>query len=329
MDIRQFQDEDIDPRRFITPALVVIFAILVLLLLFNSYYTVQPNEEAVVMRFGKYQATAPPGLHYRIPLVDEVLKVSVEDRSVRLPFGTRSGRPAGAPEREDETLMLTGDLNAASVEWTMQWKISDPKKYLFSFHDPHDPRGQSQAVERVILTAARTKMNQLVGDYSIDEVLTTKRTDIEESALQQTRELLEQYNCGVLIRDVQLQRVTPPERVKPAWDAIVAAQQRQDQLESEAYKEREKMLAEARAEKNQKIQSANGYADRRLAEVNGEISALEAKYSAYKRAPDVTRKRLYLESMQDIFSGVETKVVIDSDLKQILPLLQLEQGAQQ
>ncbi|MEO1999887.1 MAG: FtsH protease activity modulator HflK, partial [Planctomycetaceae bacterium] len=230
---------------------------------------------------------------------------------------------------EEATLMLTGDFNAASVEWTVQWKISEPKDYLFSFYRQDNPL----YTENVIRTATRTVMNQLVGDYSLDEVLTAKKEAIAVKAREATQNLLNALNrgdnlkgCGIMITDLQMQRVTPPNTVKPAYDAVLAAIQKSEQLKNEANKERNMLrpAAEAMADKN--IQEAEGYAARRRAEVNGEIKALMGKYEAYKNFPEVTRQRLYLESMQTVLSAVESKTVIDSDLKQLLPLLQLNSG---
>jgi membrane protease subunit HflK len=170
-------------------------------------------------------------------------------------------------------------------------------------------------------------MNQLVGDYSIDEVLIEKREEIEQKALEQTREILKEYQCGVAIRDLQLQRTTPPSKVRSAYLQVNAAEQQRKQLKNEADKERNKLLPEAEAEKDKLITEAQGYAKRRWAEADGEIAALLAKYRAYKKAPDVTRQRLYLEAMEEVLGNVESKVIVDADLEGVLPLLPLEQGA--
>jgi membrane protease subunit HflK len=170
-------------------------------------------------------------------------------------------------------------------------------------------------------------MNRLVGDYSIDEVLTEKRVEIGETARKATQDMLDLYSCGIVIQDLQMQRVSPPERVRPAFDEVNASIQHRDQSESEANTERNKLLPAALAEKDKLIRTAQGYAERRRAEANGEISALLARYEAYHRAPEVTRQRLYLESMQKILSAIHAKVIIDGPVsKQMLPLLQLDTG---
>lgn len=300
---------------------LAIAALMVLYLIFQSWYTVQPHEKAVVLRFGKSHRTVAPGLHFCIPLVEEVLKVSVEEHSLRLPFGAAPTRPR-APT-EETTLMLTGDLNAATVEWTIQWQVVDPEPFLFRFYREGDP----QYAERIITTVAQTVMNRLVGDYSIDEILTEKRGEIAEQARRSTQAILDQYQCGVAVRDLQMQRVGPPDRVRPAFEQVNASIQRRDQLENEANKTRNEMLPKAHAEKDKMIREAEGYADRRKAEAAGEISALLARYEAYRRAPEVTRQRLYLEAMQEILTSVGAKTIIDGDLQgRLLPVLPVESG---
>ena len=315
---------EIDVEVLVRWAIVIAVSIAVLTVIFKGYYTVRENENAVVLRFGKYHATTAPGFHFCIPFVDEILTVNVtEERRLRLPLGIGTERPANVPE--EATLMLTGDLNASSVEWTLQWRIEDPKQKLFSFYDPWNPEGDDY-LEQVIIMAANSVMNRLVGDYSIDEVLTEKRPEIRLAAREATQEILDRYECGVTITDLQMQRVRPPEKVRPAFEAVNSAIQQRDKLENEANKERNQLIPTARAESDKKIREAEGYAARRKAEVNGEIEALRAKYEAYSQAPEVTRRRLYLESMERVLGTVDEKVIIDSGLNQILPLLQLESG---
>jgi modulator of FtsH protease HflK len=301
----------------------IVGGILALWLLSDISYTVMPYEQAVVLRFGKYHATTTPGLHFKLPLADQVMKVSVEEHGLRLPFG----RPSHSDEfvatqrgMEDETLMLTGDLNTASVEWTVQWRVSDPSQFLFRF--PQD-QGDRFA-EGLLTTVARTVMNQMVGDYSFDEVIGAKRSDIAFKARDDSQRILDAYACGITVTALQMQRVIPPDRVKPAFDKVNASIQEKQKLENEAEAARNKLLPEARASRDKLIREAEGYASRKRAEANGEIEALLAKYHAYQRAPDITRQRLYLEAMQDVLQGIKDKTIIDADLKQLLPLLNLD-----
>ena len=299
-------------------------ALLLLGFLLDSSYTVEPHEQAVVLRFGKYYATTMPGLHFKLPMIDQVMKVSVEEHGLRLPFGASStGENAtsaeGIRQLEDETLMLTGDLNTASVEWTVAWRVNEPSQYLFRF--PRDVK--DEFATDLITFVSRTVMNRLVGDYSFDEVIGPKRSDIANEARGETQRILDAYACGITITALQMQRVIPPDRVKPAFDKVNAAIQDKQKLENEAESERNKLLPEARASRDKLIREAEGYASRKRAEAEGEIQALLAKYHAYQRAPEITRQRLYIEAMQELLQSVKDKTIIDADLKQFLPFLNL------
>jgi membrane protease subunit HflK len=310
----------------------VVGGIFALWLLSDITFTVQPYEQAAILRFGRAHSTAQPGLHFKLPLVDQVLKVSVEEHGLRLPLGTasqaddsstnygRSQTSRTASQQEEETLMLTGDLNTASVEWTVQWQVTDPAQFLFRF----PLENNENFADELLTTVARTVMNRLVGDYSFDEVIGAKRSDIAFEARRDTQRILDSYACGITVTALQMQRVIPPDRVKPAFDKVNASIQEKQKLENEAEAARNKLIPEARASADKLVREAEGYAGRNRAEANGEIDALLAKYHAYERAPDVTRQRLYLEAMQEVLSGVKNKLIIDSDLKQTLPFLNLD-----
>jgi membrane protease subunit HflK len=302
----------------------IIAVILALWLMSDVSYTVKPYEQAVVLRVGRYHATTTPGLHFKLPLADQVLKVSIDEHGMRLPLG----RPSHSEDfsetprhSEEETLMLTGDLNTASVEWTVLWRVSDPARFLFRFPQEEGDR----FAEGLLTTVARTVMNRLVGDYSFDEVIGAKRSDIANQARKDAQSILDSYACGITVTAMQMQRVNPPDRVKPAFDKVNASIQEKQRLENEAEATRNKLLPEARASRDKLIREAEGYASRRRAEAQGEIEALLAKYHAYQRAPELTRQRLYLEAMQDVLQGIKDKTIIDADLKQLLPLLNLDQ----
>ncbi|HZW31352.1 MAG TPA: FtsH protease activity modulator HflK [Isosphaeraceae bacterium] len=302
----------------------IVGLMLALWFLSDLTYTVKPYEQAVVLRFGKYHGTTMPGLHLKVPLADQVMKVSVEEHGLRLPFGrpSRTEDPINLRQigLEDETLMLTGDLNTASVEWTVQWKVTDPARFLFRFPLDEDNR----FAEGLLTTVARTVMNRLVGNYSFDEVIGPKRSDIAFEARRDAQRILDAYTCGITVTALQMQRVIPPDRVKPAFDHVNAVIQQKQKLENDAEATRNKLIPEARANRDKMVREAEGYSSRRRAEANGEIEALLAKYHAYQRAPEVTRQRLYLEAMQEVFQGVKDKTILDADLKQLLPLLNLD-----
>lgn len=309
-----------DIRRNVRLAFAGLGVVIALLLLSKSWYTVEPNEKAVVLRFGSYISTSDPGLHFCVPLVDTVLTADMRERTLRLPVGGEGGSSAGRIS-DDDVLMLTGDLNAAAVEWTLQWRVSDPQQYLFTFH--HAGVDHDSYLQGIISVVGRTVMNRLVGDYSIDEVLTEKRSEIGQQAREATQQMLDQYKCGIAITSLQMQRVTPPEQVRPSFAAVNEAVQTKDKYVNEANKERNTRIPLARANRDKAIQEARGYADRRRAEVNGEIDALMAQYEQFAKAPEETRQRLYLESLEKVLSSVQNKTIIDSDLQQLLPLLNL------
>lgn len=317
----QFAGEEVPWGQIVRVAPLLLMALLVVYLGWQSFYTVEPDEQAVVLRFGRYHATTEPGLHFMVPLVDQAVPVSVKENVVDLPRSRAARRETagtgrqGGPSQSEENLMLTGDLNAEVVEWSLQWEVFDPKKYLFAIADDD--------IDRTIEAVAESVMHRLAGDYSIDEMLTAKRSEVEIEAEAATQRLLDSYDCGIRITGLQMQRVTPPARVKPAFDRVNASIQNKVKLVNEANEERNRLIPEAKAKKDQMIQEARGYADRRRAEVEGEIAALLAKYHAYQEAPEVTRRRLYLEAMEEVLSGAGPMTVLDADVKGLLPLLQL------
>ena len=311
-----------DIKRNVSLAVVGLGVVILLLTVSKSWYTVEANEKAVVLRFGRYISTTDPGLHFCIPFVDTVLKADIKESSLRLPDGREDQRAIN----NDDALMLTGDLNAAAVEWSLQWRVDDPRDYLFKFH--HSGINQDIYLEEIIKVIGRTVMNRLVGDYSIDEVLTEKRSEIGQLALDATQEMLDQYECGISITSLQMQRVTPPEQVKASFAAVNEAVQTKDKFVNEANKTRNTRIPQAHADRDKAIQEARGYADRRRAEVKGEIDALMAQYEQFAKAPEETRQRLYLESLEKVLSSVQNKTIIDSDMHQLLPLLNLNEGSQ-
>jgi membrane protease subunit HflK len=198
--------------------------------------------------------------------------------------------------------------------------VVKPEDFLFSIEADH--------VVDAITAVARSTMHRIVGDYSADEILTGKREEVGLAALKEMQNILAQYECGVEIIDLQMQRVTPPERVKPAFDEVNASIQRRDQLVNEANQVRNKLIPLAEAQRDKLIRQAEGYAARRRAEAEGEIAALLAKYHAYKEAPDITRKRLYLEAMEQVITNSGPKTVLDGELGGVIPLLNLGEVGQ-
>lgn len=312
-----FERRDVSWERAVRGGPLILAILLVLFIIWSGIFTLKAYEQAVVLRFGKLSHVVGPGLHFMVPLVDRAVKVSVEEHTVRLPFGLATEGDAAADGAESsESLMFTGDLYAAIVEWTVQWRVIEPDKFLFSIDSRH--------IEGIIYSAAQSVMHRLVGNYSIDEILTTKREEVGTEARLATQKLLDSYESGIQVTGLQLQRVTPPHAVKPAFDRVNESIQQKDTLVSEAIKERNKLIPQAEAKRDRMIRDAEGYASRRRAEAQGEISALLAKYREYEKAPDITRRRMYIETMEEVLSTTGPKTILDADLKGLVPLLQVE-----
>jgi len=298
---------------------LIFLGLLAVIVAWKSFYTVAAHEKAVVLRFGRLHSIRGPGLHFKIPLVDAAVNVETDEKSLALPFGvaaTQRGREMQAVRASrPEPLILTGDLYAGVVEWNVVWRVVDPEEYLFSI--------AADDVEATIEAVALSAMNRVVGDYSADEILTGKREEVGIAAQDEMQKKLDNYNCGVRIVALQMQRVTPPERVKPAFDAVNESIQQRDQLVNEAKRERNQLIPQAEATRDRLIREAEGYAARHRAEAEGEIAALLAKYEEYKQAPEVTRRRLYLDAMEEIMAASGSKTILDADVKGLLPLLDL------
>jgi membrane protease subunit HflK len=293
-------------------------ALLVVLTLFSSLYQVDPEEVGVVLRLGRYVRTTEPGLHLKLPFAEEVLKVQSQ-RQLKQEFGFRTAEAGVRTLYSDadyaaEALMLTGDLNVAVVEWIVQYRVSDPYQYLFKVRNLTETfRAMNEAV-----------MRDVVGDRTVTEVLTIGRQAIESRVEERLRELTRQYEMGVTIEQVVLQDVNPPDPVKPSWDEVNQAQQQRDRMINDARAEYNKVIPRARGEAQQTVLQAEGYSLNRVNRAKGESARFSAVYDAYRRAPDVTRRRLYLETMERVLPATGGKLFLDKDVKGLLPLLQLE-----
>ena len=295
-------------------------AIALLLSIFSALYQVQPEEVGVVLRFGKYVRTEEPGLRAKLPFIENVLKVPVQ-RQLKHEFGFRTIDPAvrtqfAPADRRlaDESVMLTGDLNVAVVEWIVQYRVSDPYLFLFKVRNLDDTfRAMNEAV-----------MREVVGDRTVTEVLTVGRQEIESRVTELLQKLTNQYEMGITIDQVVLQDVNPPDPVKPSWDEVNQAQQQRDRMINEARGEYNRVIPRARGEAEQAILQAEGYALDRVNRAEGDTLRFIAIHTAYRLAPDVTRRRMYLETMQRILPAVGRKLYVDKDTTGILPLLSLD-----
>jgi membrane protease subunit HflK len=289
-----------------------------LVLLFGTFYQVQPEEVGVVLRLGRFVRTSEPGLRMKIPLVEQVEKVQVQ-RQLKQEFGFRTDQPGvrttfSQDDFSSESMMLTGDLNVAEVEWIVQYRVADPYQYLFKVRNLTDTfRAMNEAV-----------MREAVGDRTITEVLTVGRQGIEVRVEERLRELSQQYEMGITIEQVVLQDVNPPDLVKPSWDEVNQAQQQCDRMINEARAEYNQVIPRARGEALQAILEAEGYALNRVNRARGESARFESVQTAYRRAPEVTRRRLYLESMERVIPATGGRLFVDGDASGIVPLLPLD-----
>lgn len=291
-------------------------ALILVMLAAASFYTVQPSEEVVITRLGKYDRTSPPGLHFKWP-VAETATVVKSKLVLQEEFGFRTqgvnGR--GNTSYDDrpfykESQMLTGDLNVADVEWIVHYQIADPKKYLFHAQDPHQNiRDISEAI-----------MRRVVGDRTVNEVLTTGRAAIGVEAQRLTQEILDKYDLGVRIVTVKLQDVNPPEMVKASFNDVNAAKQEQEQAINNAEEAYNKLIPEARGKAEETISQAEGYASALVNRARGDTERFALFLKQYQLAPEITRKRLYLEAMEELYKKFDDVTVIDSSVKGVLPL---------
>ena len=296
-------------------------AIIAVSFIFSLWFTVEPEEVGVVLQFGKYTRTVEPGLNFKLPFgIEQVYKVPVE-RQLKLEFGFRSSTPGvrtsySTTKYREESLMLTGDLNAAEVEWIVQFRINDPYKFLFRVRN----------AEQTFRDINEAVMRETVGDRTVDEVLTVGRQEVATAVTVMLQELCDQYELGIKVDQVVLQDVNPPERVKPAFNEVNEAQQEREKLINQAKSEYNKVIPKARGEAERTIEEAKGYALERVNQAKGEASRFNSIFSEYSKAKEVTRQRIYLETMHDVMQKVGRKLITDEEATGILPLFQLEKG---
>ena len=313
-DISQIRVPDIPSKSIGTG----VIALLIVGGLLNTLYQIQPEEVGVVLRFGRYVRTTEPGLRAKLPLIETVVKVPVQ-RQLKHEFGFRTveaNTRSRFSERQfsDEAVMLTGDLNVAVVEWIVQYRVSEPENYLFKVRNLDDTfRAMNEAI-----------MREVVGDRTVTEVLTVGRQDIETRVEQQLQDLVGQYEMGVTVEQVVLQDVNPPDPVKPSWDEVNQAQQQRDRLINEARAEYNAVIPRARGEAQQAVLQAEGYALDRVNRAQGDAARFGAVYDAYRQSPEVTRQRLYLETMQRVLPKVGGKLFLAEDANGVVPLLSLD-----
>ncbi|MBN2321642.1 MAG: FtsH protease activity modulator HflK [Acidobacteria bacterium] len=300
------------------PVQLLVLIVVFLILVFGSFYQVELEQVGIVLRFGKYVRSTDPGLRFKIPIIESYTKIPAQ-RQLKEEFGFRTEEAAvrsrySQINYEDESSMLSGDLNVAMVEWIVQYRIADPYKYLFKVRNVTETfRDMNEAVVRAV-----------VGDRTITEVLTVGRQEIETTVQLQLQELCDLYETGITIDQLVLQDVNPPDPVKPSWDEVNQAQQQKDRLINEAKAEYNQVIPRAEGEAQQTVLQAEGYGLDRVNSAKGEASRFKQLYEEYRRAPKVTRQRMYLETMQKILPKFGGKLYLDSDAKSVMPLLPLE-----
>ena len=287
----------------------------------ETYYQVEPDEVGIILRLGKYVETSAPGPHFLIPYIETVQKVPTQ-RQMKLEFGFRTrgeneyghtSYAAGSKQLLKESLMLTGDLNVANVEWIIQYKIKDPYRYLFKVRN----------VEDTLRVLSETSMRLVVGDHSVNEVLTTGRQKVALEAKEHLQKLADKYECGVDIQQLVLQDVNPPDRVKPSFNEVNQAIQEKERAINEAQAEMNKEIPLARGQAEQQVSRAEGYAVARINTAKGDAEKFVAVYEAYKAAPEITRRRMYLETMAKILPKAGSKIIVDENSKGMTPFVQL------
>jgi membrane protease subunit HflK len=287
--------------------------------LFGMVYTVGPESVGVVQRFGRAIKTVDPGLRFKLPFgIDQVTIVPVK-RQLKMEFGF--GTPGASnpdqvsSEQARESDMVTGDLNAAHVEWVVQYEISDPSEWLFNNREPGPTlRDLSESV-----------MREVIGDRTVDEVLTIGRQGIENEAIEKLTALVRELAMGLRVQQVQLKSVHPPARVQAAFEEVNRAQQEREQMINQANGEYNKVVPRASGEATRKVSEAEGYALKRVNEAEGDVARFRKQLEQFEKAPEVTRQRLYLETLSEVIPQLGGKIILDADARQFLPLMNLRQ----
>ncbi|HRQ88010.1 MAG TPA: FtsH protease activity modulator HflK [Bacteroidia bacterium] len=315
---------ELNPPKFLKgKGLVVVAAALIGLIgMGGAIYTVEVEEQGVVLRFGAHIKTVPPGLHFKLPFgIDQVITVPVT-RQLKEEFGFGSSQQGrwsthSSDESEFERNMVTGDLNSVLVEWVVQYRITDPENYLFRVRN----------ADATLRHASESVMRRVVGDRTVDEVITVGRQEIETECSAKLKELVELYGLGITIDQVQLKDVDPPVAVQASFNEVNSAQQEREKAINVANGEYNRAVPKASGEADKVISEAEGYATQRVNEAEGNVARFTALFAEYEKAPEVTRRRLYLETMEEVMPRLGAKIILDEEASQVLPFLPLTPAA--
>ncbi len=316
----QFQGFQMDEmaQKVIKKIKTIVIVLILIILAFSSFFQIEPEELGVITQMGKFSRIVEPGLNFKLPLVETLYKIPVE-RQQKQEFGFRT-TSAGIKSTfskegtKDESLMLTGDLNLADVEWVVQYRINDPYNFLFKVRNP----------ETSLRDISEAAMRQVVGDRTVNEVLTIGRTEVATKAQELIQALCTEYSLGLKVDQVVLQDVNPPDQVKAAFNAVNEAQQEKETLINQAKSEYNKVIPKASGQAEETIQKAEGYALERVNNAQGEVARFNDLYKEYIKAPEVTKKRIYLETMSKVIPQLGQKIITDKNGNNVLPLLQMQ-----
>ncbi|OGW98695.1 MAG: HflK protein [Omnitrophica WOR_2 bacterium GWA2_45_18] len=301
------------------PSVIVLSVILFFML--TSFYSIEQGEVGVIRRFGKYAETTQPGLHWKLPFgIDKLDKVKV-DRVFKEEFGFRTTEPGvrtsySASSFEEESSMLTGDLNVLDVSWIVHFKVKDPVQLLFNLRNP---RG-------TIRDLSEAAMRQVIGDYSVNEAITTHKSEINLKVQNILQKVLDGYQSGLQISKIELQEVLPPKPVKTSFNEVNEAEQEREKVINQAWEAYNKAVPTARGQAEKIIREAEGYATAKVSRAEGDASKFLDTWNAYKDAKDVTRRRMYLETLEEIIPKTGKIFVFEPEASSVLPLLNLNGG---
>jgi modulator of FtsH protease HflK len=323
-DQQSFEDAlaQLDVRKPGMAAAALPLVLLLLIGIFTCFYTVQPDGQAVVKRFGRVVHITGPGLHFKVPFWIDRHSFVPTERVLKQEFGFRTvavAHPGRSryDEYEEESLMLTGDLKVINVEWVVQYRIDDPDMWLHRVTDR----------EKTIRDISEAVMRRIVGNALGSDVLTEKRVQVSTQARNEIQGVLDSFDMGVRVQTVELQDVTPPGPVRPAFNEVNEAEQERERFINEAERERNRVLPQARGEALQMVAEAEAYRAQRVNRALGEASRFEAILEQYRMVPDVTRRRLYLEMIDSVLPRIGRIYVVEEGQMQPIPLLNLGDGA--
>jgi len=324
-------------RRRISGSLVVglVIAAVVAITVFSSFYTINANERGVVTRFGKFKATVEDGLHWKFPLgIDSVSKVPQTVQAKQFGFRTLQAGVSTTYDQSDwshESEMLTGDLNIVDVTWIIEYRITDPKAWLFNVDNSRIPGSRVEDNrDKTLRDVSQSAVNQLVGDRAILDVISSARVSIEYEAKQMIQDTLDSYNLGVSITEVKMQQVVPPKgEVQDAFEDVNKAIQDRNRLINEGERAYYAEIPRIGGEAKQLIAEAEGYRQARVNRAQADVALFNAIYQEYRRSPAVTRERMYYETLSEIFAESENTYLVDRDLDNFLPLKNLNGEASQ